>query len=306
MPSIYEHLSKSAESYTIRAVQAFADEAYGDFALFSGIALEHAAKAKLANETPALLGDDWESSHKLHKAANDIALLPASVRTVGAMKALRMVVRLDPRLETELKAAEKLVLIRNGEAHMAVGEAKQDLLVAFLSAVNSLLLIDQEIFWGEHLGLVQTTLNEAAEELDLRVETALVRARTTFERRYGHLEGDQSEAMRAFIEAARNERLDYDSAMPTECPACHSPAWAVGVTDDEPVVDWDDGVPFLAGITLEFIAQELHCGACDLRLGTTEEIEKAGMAIQWENDLIDPEDWMAIHYQMDDEWEAYP
>lgn len=310
MPSLREHLANKAAEYSGRAVRAYVDERVGDFALYAGIGLELAIKAKLAGMNPVFLANRrafTRSAVALHRSATDISLLPTSVSTTDAKDALELLVHLEPNLQEQLSTAKTVAQLRNSEAHMGIASATPAQLADFAQAINVLLNIDAQEFWGEHFQVIDAAINQQQDAIRQAVTAKLARAKIHFEQ----LEalGDEARAsVLSLIEARRNNAVDNDEAVAVECPACHSPALATGESVEEVDVDWDDGVPFAAGLFIEFIASEIKCDACGLHLENSAEIEAADHDTKWLNEEVDVDEWMADHYGDIDEgyWADYP
>ena len=124
--SLLTSLSESAASYATRALEAYVMDDLSDFVLFAGIAIEHAAKAKLARANPAFLaGRDFRSAVALSRASDDVRKLPPGTKTVGAAEALSRAAALEPSLSSHLDAAQEVIALRNGEAHLGLGDENQ-------------------------------------------------------------------------------------------------------------------------------------------------------------------------------------
>ena len=67
----------------MRALESYVTEAYGDFVLFGGVAIEHACKAKLARINSVFLAPDrgFESAVALERGHQDVGRLSAEVKT---------------------------------------------------------------------------------------------------------------------------------------------------------------------------------------------------------------------------------
>lgn len=301
--SITSHLSQSAAGYARRALESFATDSIGDFVLLGGIAVEHAVKAKLTRANSVFIAKDgnFKSAMALHAAAEDVTRLLAGVPTVGGAEALQRLSHVEPSLGGLLQAAQELIVLRNGEAHLAMGDETQRrrVFVVFLRTIEALLKVESSEFWAPHYELVRTTLDDHAVEIERTTAALISAALIEFERRYGSLEDALSAASLRFVEDRRDAAVNYDETYPIDCPACQSPALAAGTTEE---TDWDvdfdkygdpeDGYPILT-----FYASEVRCDACALFLEDSETIEAAGMASSWENSGIDVAEWMRENYE---------
>ena len=284
---------------------------FGDFAVFGGFAVEHAAKAKLAAENPMLISMDVGATKNLlaaiaiQRASDDISLLPHGVKTVGAVEALSRICAIDPGLRHTLDPALDLIRIRNGEAHMGVRDERHmhDLLVIFLRAVNALIEMDPTVFWHPHNEAVSAAVDEAAAETRQTTTERIAAGRVRYQRRFGELGVDDTASMLAILESRRDLNVDNEESLPIECPACEAPATVHGESQQtDLVVDYDDdGLAEAAWPEFTFFAAEFECEACGLKLATQEELEIAGLQSSWENDLIDVDDWMRSQYETDDD-----
>ena len=303
--SLRTSLSESAASYATRALEAYVMDDLSDFVLFAGIAIEHAAKAKLARANPAFLaGRDFRSTVALSRASDDVRKLPPGTKTVGAAEALSRAAALEPSLSSHLDAAQEVIALRNGEAHLGLGDENQRrrVFVVFLRVIQGLLRVDPAKFWAPYVEVVETTLDEHVAEVDRLVKRTVAAASLAFKTRFAELGEPELGALLTVLEHQRDAEIDGEESVAIACPVCDSPAVSHGHTEQ---IGWDvdyDKEGNLEGGNpiLTFFAGNLECRACGLELDGEEEIVAAGIDASWDNDQIDIDAWMAEAYLDDD------
>lgn len=301
--SIQERLFHSATTYSKRALEAFATGEIGDFVLFGGIAIEHAAKEGLVLANPVFIAPDraFLSAIALDAAKDDVDLLVAGVRTVSGAEALVRRSQFEPHLKDRLDSAQEIISLRNGEAHLAIRDEsqKQRIFVVFLRTIEALLQFDPEDFWSPHYDLVKATLDERAEAVERQVAGAMAAARIAVENRLAGLDVEFVKATIAVASSRLANRVDDDTALVIDCPVCEFPAEVSGETEQTDVHIDDDG--FAVAPLLTFYASGLRCEICGLALDGSEEIKASGLESYWENDTIDTDKWLYDHYEPDED-----
>lgn len=263
------------------------------FALHAGIALEHALKAVLASRHPVLIAaSDFDSLLHACGESSGTRIPRHRMRTITARESLARVGQLVPHVKNLESQLAPLFEARNSVAHLADPTATDELRVPFIRAAEHLrvaLEIAPQDFWGTYQAVVDAALAEEVQEARMRVEGALAGARGKFERRYQHLETAARDAVLDIIETSYS-REKYEQEL-VECPACQRQALASGATETGWERDGDDG-NFVARFTPGY----LICRVCDLELDGEDELQIAGVQVQWEVEDADPADFYEPEY----------
>lgn len=286
MPEFSTQLRTSAGHFARSALQALPTGGDEVFALHAGTAVEHLAKALLADKHPALIAaNDFESL--LHACGEEAVATGSVMRTINVTESIKRATRFVPRLSVLKDDLVILAEARNGVAHLGHPADGSSLRVSFLKACELLreeLRIERVEFWGDFGSLVDAALEESVKEAKVRVENAIAAARINFRTRYGHLDRDAAATALLAVEANYYPPETDEQVIP--CPACDSRALVNGAvlgrweTDDP-----EQGADFYA----TFIPGQLHCGACELELNGEDEIQAAGIEEEWEVD-VDPDE----------------
>jgi len=271
----------------MRAISAFQDKQLSDFYLFAGVALEHAMKAKLAEDNPVFLSEDknFGSAVALWRTREDVSTLPPETRTISGRIAFQRLVDLDPAFSTYKNFVNEVLHMRNEEAHVGSNRPgnPERTLVAFLKCMHALFdLSSQEGFWREHEAFVTVSLNESAAEVEKTVTLKIALAKAAYERKMAILDTREEDMLRLGLSTRLGTR-DPDTEMVTVCPACQSDCILLG----ESHLDWDvftgdDGPeanPFVA-----FTCSGLGCSFCGLRLSGLDELDAAHVNTRDVND----------------------
>jgi hypothetical protein len=305
-PFSLEAFYRSAREFALSALEAHHADNHRRVPLDAGTALEHLAKACLAQRSPVLLAElKSESSVQslIGLLRIEGAMVPAKIRTIAMSGALARV-----ELFVRSKAAKDdlriLVEMRNGTIHAAEDAAVEErILGAFVQQVEALLAHrrrDCRDFWGGQLPVVDALLKDASNKLAHRVEVRLTAAAARLEGR-NVTEGEA--VIRVLRLAIESAVLTADQRLRT-CPICDSFAIVTGEHTVEWVpADWDKETGQVTNVEGEvwFIARAFHCRICGLRLDTESEIDAAGMDTAWQ---IEDADWRDYEPEYDDD-EAY-
>ena len=110
-----------------------------------------------------------------------------------------------------------------------------------------------------------------------------------------------NKAVSGVLSANRDAAVNGEDTLPTSCPVCDGPAWALGITEEE--VDWEmeDGEAVASGSYLNFLAAVIRCEMCELMLVSPGEIEASGHPTSWVNEAVDVATWRASRYGLDDD-----
>jgi len=291
--TLQDDLTSSAKRWASAALDAYSQTPPDlEFAVHHmAVAVEHLSKAYLCSISEALLIADKPSLDDLLLLAgrpDKTAKRHVDVRTISAEGAI---VRAEQLLTTKFPGAQQLKLLRetrNGVTHLGLAAdvaATKSLLAAGVQYADLLLaelMQDRSEFWSERSGVVQDLVDQAVDELKLRVREKIRRAKDLFESRFGDLREEVRQNQIAELSKAP-VRSKWLLAMPMPCPACGSPALASGREYDEyEVGSW-------------FVPRFFGCRVCELRLAE-DELEEAGIEhIVYGN-----------HEQYDEDWEPDP
>lgn len=248
------------------ALAAFVEgpESY-DFAVHhAGVATEHLLKAYLAGIHPALIVDGRHFDSLLHATGLASHAGPLTkVKTIGLVDAHERVVKLLPRkIPIDKKALEPLADARNGVAHSAIHDSSQaeavfTVCLRLVDPVLEELKVDPKSYWGPYLVLHDKLVDEQVRQERVAAEALLVKARSVFEQRFGHM----SRKERDVVLAATTSQplITMSKEVPTECPACGSQGWVAGEVNVQGIVDH---------ASVYLVPYAFHCAACDLHVET--------------------------------------
>lgn len=305
--TISESLTASAKRYALIAADDFVSGHYAGFALASGIAVEHALKARLAAESPVFLaagGSDarWFRSARLlwthQDDAETFGAASADVQTITATCALDRMLVLDAKLKPLREHAERVFRCRNSEAHMGMAGAEEmaAALASCAKAVSEILDLPDD-FYGDHAELVDALLDGLPTDLYQRVQLKLAAARHEFERRFGGELSSIRSTMLKVIEDSRTWRMNAE-VRPYACPVCDSRALIEGTNTVETDYERHSDIPIE---TVWLHPARLTCEACHLVLDGTEELGAAGIDPEIENEGIDAGD-VYVDFEPDEDW----
>jgi hypothetical protein len=291
-----EAFYESARDFAATALQAHHAREWRRVALDAGTALEHLAKACLANRSPALLSElrNEASFLDLLRLLGINVAVPEGrpLRTVGLRAALDRV-----KAFVTSRAAEgdlrTLVDMRDGTVHAAMAdEVEERLVVAFAQHADALLADlghDRAAFWGGQLGVVDALLADASDKIAHDVAVKIAAARAYFERRFANLPEESVAYVIAMEEAPDDLEGDELSA---DCPACESRGLAKGRREVDWTPDeWEGGKATHHSGMVFFWPSRFECDICHLRLESAAEIEAAGMERYWERDRENPREY---------------
>jgi hypothetical protein len=261
-----KQLKHSSHRWMNAALAAFVEgpESY-DFAVHhAGVATEHLLKAYLAGIHPALIVDGRHFDSLLHATGLGSHAGPLTkVKTIGLAEAHERVIKLLPRkIPIDKKALEPLADARNGVAHSAIHDSSQaeavfTVCLRLVDPVLEELKVDPKGYWGPYLVLHDKLVDEQVRQERVAAEALLVRARSVFEQRFGHMSRKEREVVLAAITS--QPMITMSKEVPRECPACGSQGWVAGVVNVQGVID--HAVVYL-------VPYSFHCAACDLEVET--------------------------------------
>jgi hypothetical protein len=269
---IRDELVRSAQRWARTALDAYFDEPVDqDFAVHHmAVAVEHLAKACLASITLTLLADVRPSVEDLLVLGGQEGKVEkgrAGLRTVGGAEAVTRLAKVQ-----KVQAPPQLAALRdarNGITHMGWGRASsecRELLAAGVTYIDSLLPAlakEPGWFWEDHYEACKHLVEKATSELKLRYEAKIRRAKETFAKLTERMSDSEKAAVVAGLSAAPLPSRWF-LYVPTQCPACESPALLSGRDKDGEYGD------------IWFLPRFFGCRVCKLTL-TGPELELAGM-----------------------------
>ncbi|MFD0371182.1 hypothetical protein [Streptomyces sp. NPDC059071] len=207
----------------------------------------------------------------------------AGLRTVGGAEAVTRLAQVQ-----NVKPPAHLATLRdarNGITHMGWGRASsecRELLAAGVTYIDSLLpslAKESSWFWEKHYEACKNLVEKATSELKLRYEARIRRAQEMFTQLTDRMSDSEKAAVVASLSAAPlpSRWLLY---VPTQCPACKSPALLSGRDKGG---DYGD---------IWFLPRFFGCRVCKLTL-TGPELELAGMKAHS----------LRTEEEVDDDWE---
>ncbi|WP_406407113.1 hypothetical protein [Streptomyces sp. NBC_01643] len=265
-----EQLKRSSHRWMNAALAAFVEgpENY-DFAVHhAGVATEHLLKAYLAGIHPALIVNGQHFDSLLHATGLGSHAGPLTkVKTIGLAEAHERVLKLLPRkIPIDKKALEPLADARNGVAHSAIHDSAQaeavfTVCLRVVDPVLEELKVDPTNYWGPYVVLHDKLVEKQVRQERVAAEALLVKARSLFEQRFGHMSRKERDVVLAAITS--QPMITMTREAPRECPACGSQGWVAG--EVRIIHDMDHGV-----VPDEVLLDpyEFHCAACDLEVGT--------------------------------------
>ena len=283
---------EGARDFALSALEAHHAANHRRVPLDAGTALEHLAKACLAQRSPALLADLKGGSpigSLIGLLRMEGASVPPKIRTVGLSEALaRAGLFIRPKADTD--DLQILTNMRNGIVHAAEdAEVEERILAAFAQQADAFLTDlgrDRDDFWRGQLPVVDALLKEASDKLAHRIEVKLAAAAAMLERR----KATEGEEVISLLRAVNKSASLTATQRLHKCPVCDSFGTATGEhTVDWDVADWDKETGNVTSVapTVWFSAQAFHCPVCGLHLDSQAEIDKCSDPV-WE---IEDADW---------------
>ncbi|MGW8556608.1 hypothetical protein [Streptomyces tubercidicus] len=268
-----EQLKGSSHRWMSAALAAFVEgpESY-DFAVHhAGVATEHLLKAYLAGIHPALIVDGRHFDSLLHATGLGSHAGPLTkVKTIGLVDAYERMVKLLPRkIPIDKKALEPLADARNGVAHSAIHDSAQaeavfTVCLRLVDPVLEELKVDPNGYWGPYLVLHDKLVDEQVRQERVAAEALLVKARSLFEQRFGHMSRKERDVVLAAITS--KPMITMSREAPRECPACGSQGWVAG--EVSAVHLYEGGQVTIDPEEVFLDPHGFHCAACDLEVGT--------------------------------------
>jgi len=292
---------ESARGFALSALEAHHVGNHRRVPLDAGTALEHLAKACLAQRSPVLLAElkgdsSINSVIGLLRIEGD-TVPSAKIRTVGLYEALARARRFV-RSKAVKADVDILVDMRNGIVHAAEGtEVEERILAAFTQQAEALLTDlgrDREDFWRGQLPVVDALLQDASDNLAHRVEVRLAAAAAMLERRRA-TDGD---AVMSLLRALSRSTPETVTQRYRTCPVCESFGTATGEHTAVLDEDWDKDTNEIITVAsaVWFSADAFRCQICGLHLDSQAEIDACFDPV-WE---IEDADWHDYEPEIDD------
>jgi hypothetical protein len=268
------------------------DHGSPEFAFFSALALECLARSALTKVHPVLNADPREDTNILYACGYSFAK-PRSLPAHSVYLRLEKII--DPFQKHHRELCEFLALQRNAHVHTAdlpyenLGTEKW--LARFYDTVATL---------NEFLG---KPLDHFLDKQGAGMAAELIK--TLNEGVLSAVKGKISAHKKVFESKPENEKkklLDATSSIfahpsydqyACECPACGAQAKLTGVRFKELPEQYSDGELYME---VEYLPTSFQCSACELSLGSIEEIAHAGLPTHFKkiestslHDLYEPE-----------------
>lgn len=271
------------------------------YALWSGLALEHLARAALSNVSPALLADtserNWSSLlHSLGFMPKEPKFSPRSIVISEVARRLGQLVEFDKELENFLIAHTGK---RNGELHsgelMFDGVPSSSWEPNFYRACKAL-LTSMSLELKDLVGDAEATVAEKliAASLDDKVK-AVQGDVETHAKAFGALPADERLALTAKAELWATRQTGHR----VTCPACgsHSLVWGAAISAPTQTLV-DDTIKE----TQEHLPDQFECIACGLKITGLSRLAVVGLANRYlRTSYYDA----AEYYAPEDSYEGY-
>ncbi|MCF2132218.1 hypothetical protein L1I79_38270 [Strepomyces sp. STD 3.1] len=220
---------------------------------------------------PALIVDGKHFDSLLHATGLGSHAGPLTkVKTIGLVDAYLRVDKLLPKkIPISRVDLEPLADARNGVAHSAIHDSTQaeavfTVCLRLVDPVLEELKVDPNSYWGPYLLLHDKLVDEQVRRERVAAEALLIKARSLFEQRFGHMSRKERDVVLAAITSKPLVTMSRET--PMECPACGSQGWVAGEVDT--VHLYEDGGVTISQEEVFLHPHRFHCAACDLDVGT--------------------------------------
>lgn len=293
-----DRLLASAKDFGDRALTAYIEDDTAVVLSHAATSLEHMSKAVLCSLHAVLLMDI--KNGKLDSLVQ-LAGFPTKARkpqgspyTISGTEAIRRVGELFPGIKVPQEIG-KLIAIRNLTLHFGRGDkdSTRELLAAYLRLANELmdeLKVPEDERWGEHTDLVDTLISKSLSEMERDIKQRFAAGK----RRIASLREMVPETELDAVLKRRQAMATWDMEegedwVDVQCPACErDDATSIGERVSHPDVDVDVDGAYVSGGSHSLYVNRFVCGACDLRLNSSEEVQAAG--VETDVDLPDVPD----------------
>lgn len=279
-------LSKS-KAYIARALAAKSRKEIGEYQLWSSLALELLAKAALANVHPCLVADPNSPASLFAAAGMNV---DPDVKTITAKTLFERLTHLSKKFDQKTKDfCTNISLKRNAELHS--GEVPFETVTPgswegrfwhtaelILEAMGSSL---EDWLGANQAKAPKALLTEYTLALQQSAQVKVETAGEAFRKQSSTYRKDaqaKAEALEPW-DLRRSFSLMTDGIWAVKCPACESKAFVAGAKYNEEIADEHDGEYDEETIDVFYVAEELHCPACQLHLDNRESIEAVGIDV---------------------------
>ncbi len=286
----HDALFGKAKAYVGRALLRRAQGDTDEYQLWASLALELLGKALLAGIHPSLVVDPTHSESLFAASGINIS---TDVKTITAKTLFERLRHIAPRFDEKVKKfCVSIALRRNAELHSGETPFKTMRLDAWEAQywhAGQIILEQMDATLEDWLGATAAKapteiVKQAAAAKRQAVEIRVERAREEFEqKRKTEREKIISDATsRGINHYADWFSVSYDKLWEVECPSCRTRALLAGVRFDEEVVDtYGDEHGAWEEVETQYSAEEFMCPACELFLTDSEEIENAGLEVDF-------------------------
>jgi hypothetical protein len=284
-PVSFDTLLTGARKFSALAMTACAGEDHELFALHAGVAVEHLAKAVLANKNPALLLDlrgGRRSTDMLYHLTGVKSVSAEKEWTIGAAEAISRL--RDLEVLSGDRMLDRLVELRNGTAHSGGKGAAEDLLPVFARTVDVLLCdagIAHDEFWGPWLTAATMAISDAHSKVARDVNLRIQNIRQLYIESLPFKPNGGAEDPRTRIPDRKTVyQVHYfeDCVLivrMVDCPGCARLAFSVVTATVNDITENH----------ASFTHERLFCGHCQLSLEGQEKLEAAGLELAIDVDL---------------------
>jgi hypothetical protein len=283
-----EALLGKSKTYIARALAAKDTKDLSEYQLWASLALELLGKWALAEVHPCLIADPQGVS--LFAAAG--VSVGTDIRTITAKTVFERLGHLSKHFDKKTEEnCLGMSLKRNAELHSGEVPFASVLLVSWEGRFWHTAAVILDI----HSQTIETWLGadqaQAPRELMANYthaiqEAAKIRVEKAAER-FAELKKLEREALRARAKALdpfdmrRSFKMFAEKVWTAACPACKSNSFLAGVCYGEELSDHDENDPYEEHVDVSYVAEEFYCPACSLHFGSREEIEAAGIDVEY-------------------------
>ncbi|MBN8973584.1 MAG: hypothetical protein J0H51_16415 [Rhizobiales bacterium] len=283
-----EALLGKSKAYIARALAAKDAKEFGEYQLWASLALELLGKWALAEVHPCLIADPQGVS--LFAAAG--RSVGTDIRTITAKTVFDRLGHLSKQFDKKTEEhCIAMSLKRNAELHS--GEVPFAAVLPtswegrfWHTAAIILSIHDQTIEMWLGADQAQAPSELIANYTHAIEEAAKIRVEKAAER-FADLKKSEREALQSRAKALdpfdmqRSFMMSVDKIWNTTCPACESNSFLAGVCYGEEPSHDDENDPYEELVDVFYVADEFHCPACNLHLGSREEVEAVGLNVEY-------------------------
>lgn len=286
----HEALFGKAKVYIGRALLRKEQGDTDEYQLWASLALELVGKALLARIHPSLIVDPTHFESLFAASGINVS---TDIKTITAKTLFERLRHIAPRFDEKVrKFCVGIALRRNSELHSGETPFKTMRLDAWEAQywhAGQIILEQMDVTLEDWLGASaakapKEIIKHAAAAKQQAVEVRVDRAREEFEQKK---KVDREKIIADAAARTANHykdrfSLNCDKTWEVECPACRSRAFLAGIRFDEEVVDtYSDEDGAWEEVEAQYSAEEFACPVCELALTDSDEIEYAGLDIDF-------------------------